>query len=266
MLEEYGKQIGLAWAMSVTRPNFYDLNPLKVYETYYDQSQGNPFLTPSYENRIEVNYNNNKDLYANLYYTHGKDQIDWITFIHPSSTTASPENIYKSNKTGLYINYRHHFSQRVNAIAEGELFYYDADGNYDNTIGNDGWGKRFSISGDVILNRQHTLILNARYDQWLDDYVGFTKIDAYGYFSFALRYSLLNDRLKLSLTAVDPFHQQIKDKTMRFNYHHGENQKVHTNLHSHYIGLTATYSLGGKKVRQTHHDFNNSETKRAEKQ
>ena len=263
---EYGKQIGLAWAMSVTRPNFYDLNPLKVYETYYDQSQGNPFLTPSYENRVELNYNNNKGLFANLYYAHGKDQIDWITFIHPSSTTASPENIYKSNKTGLYINYRHHFSQWVNVIAEGELFYYDAESNYDYIKGNDGWGKRFAISGDVILNRHHTLMLNARYDQWLDDYVGFTKIDAYGYFTFALRYSLLNDRLKLSLTAVDPFHQQVKDKTMNFDSNYGEIQKVHTNLHSHYIGLTATYSLGGKKVRQIRHNFNDSETKRAEKQ
>ena len=89
-----------------------------------------------------------------------------------------------------------------------------------------------------------------------------TKIDAYGYFTFALRYSLMNDRLKLSLTAVDPFCQHIKDKTMKYYSY----QKVHTNLHSHYIGLTATYSLGGKKVRQINHEFKDSEQHRAEKQ
>ena len=127
-----------------------------------------------------------------------------------------------------------------------------------------GFGKRFSISSDIFLNRQHSLMLNARYDQWLDDYVGLTKIDAYGFFSFALRYALLNDRLKLSLTAVDPFHQQIMDKTKSCSL--GQFQKVHTNLHSHYIGLTATYSLGGKKVRQIHHDFKDSEQQRAQKQ
>ena len=106
-------------------------------------------------------------------------------------------------------------------------------------------------------------MLNVRYDQWLEDYVGMSKIDAYGYFTFALRYSLLNDRLKLSFTATDPFQQQIKDITTHYYSHFS--QKIHTNLHSHYIGLTATYSLGGKKVRQIHHDFNDSETKRAEK-
>ena len=96
-------------------------------------------------------------------------------------------------------------------------------------------------------------------------FVGLTKIDAYGYFTFALRYALLNDRLKLSLTAVDPFHQHITDKTSYYtNSDHF--QKIHTNLHSHYIGLTATYSLGGKKVRAIDHDFTDSEQQRAEKQ
>ena len=37
-------------------------------------------------------------------------------------------------------------------------------------------------------------------------------------------------------------------------------------LDSHYLGLTATYSFGGKKVRHIRHDLNNSESKRAEKQ
>lgn len=273
---DHGEQIGAAWAMSVARPNFYDLNPLTVYESAYDTSQGYPFLTPNYENRVEVRFNSHYGFYVNLYYSHGKDQIDWITVCNLlNNTSTSPANIYKSDKTGLYINYNHRFSQWMNIIADGELFYYDAETypvDYDYWILNysgyrdskrlDGWGKRFAVNGDLFLNRQHSLILNARYDQWLDDYMGMTNIDAYGYFTFALRYSLMNDRLKLSLTAVDPFCQHIKDKTMKYYSY----QKVHTNLHSHYIGLTATYSLGGKKVRQINHEFKDSEQHRAEKQ
>ena len=187
----------------------------------------------------------------------------------------------------VYVNYHHSLLQKVNAIIEGELFYYDAKiypEIYKNSIlflygwpenlpeilpvsGTPtnvyGWGKRFSISCDFFLNRQRSLLLNVCYNQWLDDYVGLSKIDAYGYFTFALRYALLNDRLKLSLTAIDPFHQHIVEKTSY--YHEDQFQKNRTNLHSHYIGLTATYSLGGKKVRQIHHDFNDTEQKRAEK-
>lgn len=274
---DHGEQIGAAWTMSVTRPNFHDLNPLTVYESAYDTSQGYPFLKPSYENRVEVSFSSHRGFYANLYYTHGKDQIDWKTFYSIMYSSTTPDNLYKSDKTGLYVNYNHRFSQWMNIIADGELFYYDAETYHDNVdngmtslyfwvvnSGLHGWGKRFAVSGDIFLNRLHSMILNIRYDQWLDDYVGVTKIDAYGYFTFALRYSLLNDRLKLSLTAVDPFHQQIIDKTRNCSL--GPFQKVHTNLHSHYIGLTATYSLGGKKIRQIHHDFKDSEQQRAEKQ
>ena len=280
-------QFGITWAMSVIRPNFYDLNPIIDYDTNYSRSQGNPYLTPSFDNRVEVNYSNNKGFYMNIYYTHGKDQIEWITVSNWLGFTneTRPNNNYKSDKTGIYVNYQHQFGHRVNAVAEGDLYYYDAQIYSDiyscyglaNTYYNNsmyimpgvpenlhGFGKRFSISSDIFLNRQHSLMLNARYDQWLDDYVGLTKIDAYGFFSFALRYALLNDRLKLSLTAVDPFHQHIMDKTS--NYTNSDHfQKIHTNLHSHYIGLTATYSLGGKKVRAIDHDFTDSEQQRAEK-
>ena len=283
-----GGQFGITWAMSAIRPNFYDLNPIIDYDTNYNRSQGNPYLTPSFDNRVEVSYTNSKGFYANLYHTHGKDQIEWITVSQWAGFTNEtwPTNNYKSDKTGIYLNYQHQFGHRVNAVAEGDLYYYHArtypdiyswyglaPGYYNNTKyvvpgvpeRLSGFGKRFSISSDIFLNRQHSLMLNARYDQWLDDYVGLTKIDAYGYFTLALRYALLNDRLKLSLTAVDPFHQHITDKTSYYtNSDHF--QKIHTNLHSHYIGLTATYSLGGKKVRAIDHDFTDSEQQRAEKQ
>ena len=283
-----GGQFGITWAMSVIRPNFYDLNPIIDYDTNFSRSQGNPYLTPSFDNRVELNYSNNKGFYMNIYYTHGKDQIEWVTVSKWMGYTneASPMNNYKSDKAGIYLNYQHQFGHRVHAVAEGDLYYYDArkysdiylwyglgPGYYNTTmyimpgVPKDlhGIGKRFSVSGDIFLNRQHSLMLNARYDQWLDDYVGLSKIDAYGYFTFALRYALLNDRLKLSLTAVDPFHQHIMDKNSDYtNSDHF--LKVHTNLHSHYIGLTATYSLGGKKVRVIDHDFTDFEQQRAEKQ
>ena len=123
---DHGEQIGTAWAMSITRPNFYDLNPLMVFESGTDISQGNSFLTPSYENRVEVNFSSHWGLYANFYYTHGKDQIDWITLIHVGSSLTIPSNVYKSDKTGLYVNYHHSISKWMNIITEGELFYYDA--------------------------------------------------------------------------------------------------------------------------------------------
>ena len=117
---------------------------------------------------------------------------------------------------------------------------------------------------------------------WLRaDYHNMTKIDGYGYFTFALRYAMLDDCLKLSLVINDPFHQHVTDETIynskilasnMIPYLNPSNTAVimnqwrHTNHHSHYIGLTATYSFGGKKVRYVRHDLRDTESKRAEKQ
>ena len=120
-------------------------------------------------------------------------------------------------------------------------------------------------------------MLNARYQHWLTDYRDMTKTDSYGYFYFALRYAMLDNRLRLSLVANDPFHQYVTDETIYSSKYgsgiHGYSSYwdmkyhlSHTNHHAHYIGLTATYSFGGKKLRQARHDLNNSESKRAEKQ
>lgn len=280
-----GDQMGVDWAMGISRPNFKDLSPLFYYNSYYDISGGNIFLEPSFENRVEMNYTSSKGFYANYYYTHGKDQIDRIRTIDDAMVSSStPSNCYKSHKTGLYLNYNHSFLRSLNVIAEGEIYYYYAETYHYNNIhyswgicGDvnsffytpnklNGWGKRFSVCGDISLNRQHSFLLNVRYDQCLDDYVGLSKIDAYGYFTFVLRYSPRNDRLKFSLTAVDPFRQHVMDKTTKLRppLYRTYRVKNHTNCHSHYIGLTATYSFGGKKVRQIHHDIKNDEIKRAE--
>ena len=85
---------------------------------------------------------------------------------------------------------------------------------------------------------------------------------------------MLNDRLKLSLVANDPFRQYVTDEAI-YNSKYamydgiGRNMKQHlshTNHHSHYIGLTATYSFGGKKEHHIRHNIENTESKRALKQ
>ena len=190
-----------------------------------------------------------------------------------------PYNLGRTNQTGLYLRYQRPLSDHLTATAEGDGYYYEAD-TYDK-ISIYGWGSRLAASADWYLNKKHTLLLNARYQHWLADYHDMTQTDGYGYFTFALRYALMDDRLKLSLTAVDPFCQHVTDETIHNSriwsqsfipYQEPPNSSVviqqwrHTRHHSHYIALTATYSFGGKKVRQVRHDMRDTESKRAEKQ
>ena len=184
-----------------------------------------------------------------------------------------PQNYGRINQTGLYLRYQRQLSEHLMATAEGDVFYHDATSTLSDGSYLYGWGKRMAVSADWYLNAQHTLMLNARYQHWFSDYRDMTETESYGYFYFALRYAMLGDRLRLSLVANDPFHQYVTDENIYSSnnqfgngYAGSMRHLSHTNHHSHYIVLTATYSFGGKKLRQVRHDLNNSESKRAEKQ
>ena len=280
-----GHQINLSWGTSTLRPNFYDLNPFRIYKTGYEYSEGNPTLKPSRMSNIELSYQNHKGMYVCAYHYHGSNVVMQQTYVssyriqNKLLAETLPYNLGRINQTGLYLRYQQYLSEHLMATAEGDGYYHDAQTN--DMIDFNGWGGRLAASADWYLNRWHTILLNARYQHWLADYHNMTKIDGYGYFTFALRYAMLDDCLKLSLVINDPFHQHVTDETIynskilasnMIPYLNPSNTAVimnqwrHTNHHSHYIGLTATYSFGGKKVRYVRHDLRDTESKRAEKQ
>lgn len=265
-----GHQWGVQWGMSILRPNFYDLNPTRNYTSPIDYSAGSPHLMPSYSNSIELNYHNRKGLNMVAYYQHGSNQVEWnstVKFGNQENTSTSetmPRNCFNADRTGISLNYQLRPTNQLNILAESDVYYYDAWLPTDmERLGVHGWGGKFGLSTDLFLNPQRTLMFSARYNQWLKHYVGLTRFDSYSRFYFALRYSMLNDRLRLSLVADDPFHQHITDAE---SYYERRLERNHVNHHSHSIALNLSYSFGGKTVRRAYRDKKDTETQRAIKE
>ena len=271
-----GHQWEIQWGMSILRPNFYDLNPSRTFTSPIDYSAGSPLLMPSYTNNIELGYHHRKGLSVVAYFHHGSDQVEWYSSFRTSIYARSiyPENCYSSDRTGISLSYQVRPVSQLNVQAESDLNYYNAwllpgFDHYNPRLPSYfsypdlyGWGGRFRLSADVFLNRQRTLMFSAHYNQWIKQHVGLRRYDSYSRFYFALRYSMLNDRLKLSLVADDPFHQHVTDAE---SYYTNRIERNHVNHHSHSIGLTVSYSLGEKTARRAYRDLKNTETKRAEK-
>ncbi len=271
-----GHKWGIQWGMSILRPNFYDLNPSLRNMSPMDNYAGSPHLMPSYTNSIELNYQGRKGLNTVVYFLHGSNQVEWITAFkfsgHGNMTRFSrPENCYNSDRTGFSLSYQAQPLSRLNVLAESDISYYDAWipsvpplWAFENSErqGLHGWEGKLSLSADLFLNSQRTLMFSARYNQWTKHYLGLIKFGSYSSFHFALRYSMLDERLKLSLVADDPFHQHVTDAE---SYYEHRVERDHVNHHSHSIGLIVSYSFGGKVMRHTYRDMKNTETNRAEK-
>ena len=284
-----GHALSLNWGKGIVRTNFYDQNPFRLYRTKYEYTEGNPLLAPSYTNDVRLTYQKGSAILATAYHHRGSDEVMGVTnvvspkwldevntneqlVISPDNfyIRTMPENHYSSRRTGLYLRLQHQLLPSLQATAEGEGYYYEAHeaGADTTTPVQHGWGGRYALSVDWFLNRQHTLLFNARYNHWLSDYVGPTDYDSYGYFYFALHYSLLSDRLRLSLVANDPFHQYVTTaRTLRNEvvFHGVMEQYSRINHHAHLVSLTATYSLGGKKVRRVSRNVEDTDSRRAEK-
>ena len=262
-----GHQWEIQWGMSILRPNFYDLNPSRTFTSPMDCSSGSPFLMPSYTSNIELGYHHRKGLSVVAYFHHGSDQVEWNSVLlfsgHGNYTrTVSPENCFSSDRTGISLSYQVRPVSQLKVLAESDVNYYNAWLPSDDSRPDIyGWGGRFRLSADLFLNRQRTLMFSAHYNQWIKQYVGLRRYDSYSRFYFALRYSMLSDRLKLSLVADDPFRQHVTDAE---SYYETRTERDHVNHHSHSIGLTVSYSFGGKAIRRAYRDMKNAETKRAE--
>lgn len=262
-----GHQWGIQWGMSIQHPNFYDLNPSRTFTSPMDCSSGSPFLMPSYTSNIELGYHHRKGLSVVAYFHHGSDQVEWNSVLlfsgHGNHTrTVSPENCFSSDRTGISLSYQVRPVSQLKVLAESDVNYYNAWLPSDDSRPDIyGWGGRFRLSADLFLNRQRTLMFSAHYNQWIKQYVGLRRYDSYSRFYFALRYSMLSDRLKLSLVADDPFRQHVTDAE---SYYERRTECDHVNHHSHSIGLTVSYSFGGKAIRRAYRDMKNAETKRAE--
>lgn len=256
------QNLALAANWGIERPNFNDLNPFRIYTSTNDYMTGNPYLTAAYTRNVEINYSNGKGLYAVLYNNYGKGEMGWRTqFLENGSQLTGPYDGLRHEKTGIYANYNRNVLTWLNLNIGGEIYYYDSHSDYQTDVLQiHGWGKRAEGSLSFMFNHQKTLIGEVSYRHWFREYFAQTQSDSYAYLRMSLKYSCLDDRLKISFTISDPFHQNINRNTIFYQEYTNTNQ---FDNHSRYIGLRATWSFGGKQVHRTYHDNRDTESQRA---
>ena len=286
-----GHHLSLYAGRTIVRPDFDELNMVPVYTTLTHQLSGNHNLTPGTVDLAELSYQHPCGLYARLFYRYGRNLTEWVTrfqminaeemrayynidqrYLLEHQTTRA-ESWLKEHQAGVYLRYQQRLGSWLNVVLEGSVYHYGGSSHdsvldtYEDQTFNPykpdltGWGEQAGVSADLFLNRQHTLLLNARYNHWFDSYERMTSFSSYGYAYFSLRYTLPGDRLHLALVANDPFHQYVNNQTRRYNWF---TERIHADYRARRFSLTATWTLGGKQVKRSQRDKKNAETLRAE--
>ena len=259
-----GHAIGVAVSYGIDRPQFGDMNPFRAYSDARTYVTGNPYLTAAYTRNSEINYNNGKGLYLVLYNDHGTNEVGFnVEFKSDGTQVSSPVNGVSHDKTGLYATYNRNVLKWMNVNAEGEVYYHDAhsDGRA-NLQPMHGWGKRLGTTLLFMLNKQQTAVAEVAYEHTFTTYYSMRRMLPQDRLNLALRSSWLQDRLKLRLAVGDPF-RWLKSRTeARYT---GFSSTQTFDYHASYASIRATWSFGGKQVKQVYHDNRDTESKRAGK-
>ncbi len=255
-------RFSLSYSMGITRPNFGDLNPFRYYTTVSDYFCGNPDLDPSISHNAEINYSF-KGIYAVIYNSYNHNAIGNITRFDPDGSQYTlPENCLNIDKTGLYASYSRSLLSWWNIKLGGEVFYSVAKSKISDFKEADdhGWSGKLELNTSWMLNRQKTLILNFRFSHyfpWRDRMIHFSSISLIG---CDIRYSLLNNRLNLSLAVNDPFGWNI---TKSKAYYKDYVVNTRNDIHSHAVTIRVSWSFGRNKVSNVYRDTKERESNRS---
>ncbi len=255
-------RFSLSYSMGITRPNFGDLNPFRYYTTVSDCFTGNPDLDPSISHNAEISYSF-KGIYAVIYNSYNHNAIGNITRFNPDGSQYTlPKNCLNTDKTGLYASYNRSLFPWWNLKLGGEVFYSIAKSKIaDFKEANDhGWSGKLELNTSWMLNRQKTLILNfrfSRYFPWRDRMIHYSAISLIG---CDVRYSLLDNRLNLSLAVNDPFGWNI---TKSKAYYEDYIVDTRNDIHSHAVTFSVSWSFGRNKVSNVFRDTKERESNRS---
>ncbi|MBR5686642.1 MAG: TonB-dependent receptor, partial [Prevotella sp.] len=255
--------LGAAYSKGISRPDFQYLNPFLYYTTPTNYFAGNPYLTPGLTDNMEINFNNGHGIYAVLYESHQSNALGTPTTFTPDGTQSTTvENCYSSDKTGLYVSWQRYLFPWWNVNLGGEVYYAHSHITEPSSNLRDihSWSGKIEMSSDWFLNRQHSLILNFSYTHEFPRVSMTAKFRSLALLYAQLRYSLLKDRLRLSLSVSDPFHQNMTRSTSRYT----DYTIYATNyVHPHSVNISATWSFGGNEVRRSYRQSKNTEASRA---
>lgn len=238
----------ISYSMGMGRPNLWELNPFRYYSTTDEYSAGNPALKPTIYNNAEINYYGLGGLYAVLYTSFASDAIGYVNRFDETGTISTiPYNCLSTNKTGLYANYKRTFFDRWEIGAGGEVFrtYSHSDVPDFKIKSMEDWSGKLELTTNVMLNRQKTLIFSAQFTHFFPWQQNLINYDSFQILNFSLRYSLLNDRLNLRLSANDIFGwNKTKSKE-----HYADYTIRHTfNAHPAAVLFGISYRFGRDKV------------------
>jgi len=250
----------LSYSRRINRPSMSNLNPFRWYENPYSYSSGNPLLTPSYINNLELGYTYNSKFSASIYYLKLKNGFGQVALIDGLSQIGTYLNYYNNNFYGFNASYTDKFfkfwetSLSLNgSLTDSKVFNIEAETQ-------NGYSVSYSINNTLTINKNKTVFFFLNYSQDLP----YKNVNSYFHnfsnLTSGIKVSLMEKQLQINATVTNIFAQKyrgdmyFKDNSQHFNnYWDGRSFRLNVN-----------YTLGNNKKKRSTKSISFEEKDRAQ--
>ncbi len=249
----------LNYGRRIDRPSYWDLNPFKWYFNQYSTAQGNPYLQPSYNNNLELDYNYKDFLTVGVYYSLGTNLQDRILVVSNSSDTQTNiiRNFLTTNSYGLNFTYIFNKLKWLESNNQFQLFYTQSVSDLPETIHIlHGMSEYLSSSNSIMLNMQKTISGEVNFWYQFAGIDGVDKSSRFYNLDIGLKLKTLHKKMEISAAGGDIFRRSTGTYYTSVN---GISQVAHNYFDSRVLRLTIKYKFGNDQLKPTAHQAGNQE-------
>ncbi|MGL5275224.1 TonB-dependent receptor domain-containing protein [Myroides sp.] len=231
------------YSKRINRPNSNMLNPFKYYSNSFTYFQGNPELTPSYNNNYELSYVFDGALSVNLNYYHMTNSFDQLSKYENGIYSSTSYNMLNSDNYGIDISYNNSITAWWETNTGGDYIlsapYYRS--KEATQIGQKGTTFSYYSQNTFNVNSSKTLKLLLNWYHQLPNKEDNTHYSSYSTLSFGTKLALLDKKLNINMTLSDIFNTGKSKGTMFYK----DNIQTYSNTwNSRRFSISASYTFG----------------------
>ncbi|MBL7699786.1 MAG: TonB-dependent receptor [Chitinophagaceae bacterium] len=237
--------LALSYTQRITRPYVWDLSPNTNAGDPKNIETGNPDLEPEIAHQVELTYGWNKGaaffLNSSLFWKKTGDAIvDFTTTDAEGVSTTMKQNL--AGNTTMGLNFSSSVTISPSWSVNGNLNINHLEYNSDALrISREGWAADIDVNTTIRMQRNYSLQVFADYNSRSVSMQGFRTYNYY--YAFAAKKNLPEQKLTLTLSAVNPFSSYVPQSVIKHTadfYSVAENR-----FFSRAVKFTVNWEFGG---------------------
>jgi len=254
------KTYSVSYSKRINRPNFNALNPFRWYSNPYAYSTGNPSLSPSISHNLETSFVYKSNLNLSVYADKIDNEYGRIVYFEDGIKIVDNLNYLTLYNFGIYGNLNNYPKDWWENSISFSFYYSTSESDVESIKPQSGSTFYYAINNSFFLNKKKTTVLFLNFWHSLPSTEGNIFIRDLSSLASGVRFSLLDNNLKIGASISDIFKTMVSKGEVYFADYTNTFNNYYDNRR---LNVSVNYTFGNKKIKPNNIDIPFSEQNRA---